>query len=285
MPCTILCFDITGFFDHLDHRILKERLKRILGAKELPSDWYAVFRAVSRYSSIERNDLESHITFGPRLSANTRDPIATISEIKDAGIAITQNPDPFGIPQGTPISSVFSNLYLIDLDAVLLDSCTACGALYRRYSDDILIICPLGNETALAALVQNSLADHRLTLAADKTDIRQFDAVSPSAFQYLGFNISPNGAVIRPSSLARQWRKAKRAIERTKKAGLAAIALGKADRIFVKKLRRRFSPVGSRNFCSYSRRSAQAFGAKKINRQVARLEAKIDLAIRELQKP
>src|SRR5262249_30767686 len=32
-PCVILCFDITGFFDHLDHGILKDRLKRLLGVK------------------------------------------------------------------------------------------------------------------------------------------------------------------------------------------------------------------------------------------------------------
>jgi RNA-directed DNA polymerase len=35
-PCVILCFDVTGFFDNLDHLILKDRLKRILNAKELP---------------------------------------------------------------------------------------------------------------------------------------------------------------------------------------------------------------------------------------------------------
>ena len=30
-PCVVLCFDITGFFDHLNHGILKDRLKRVLG--------------------------------------------------------------------------------------------------------------------------------------------------------------------------------------------------------------------------------------------------------------
>jgi len=114
-------------------------------------------------------------------------------------------------------------------------------ALYQRYSDDILIICRVGSEIGLATVVAESLAEHRLKLADDKTDKQLFDPHSTAVFQYLGFNISPNGAVIRPSSLARQWRKAKRAINKTKAAGLIAMSQGKASKIFVRKLRRRFS--------------------------------------------
>jgi RNA-directed DNA polymerase len=102
--------------------------------------------------------------------------------------------------------------------------------------------------------------------------------------RFPGPALSPDGAVIRSSSLARQWRKAKRSIARAKKIGDIAIAGGKAKKIYTKKLRRRFSPVGVRNFSSYSRRSADAFGSKKIARQVRRLESKTDKAIRDLNK-
>jgi RNA-directed DNA polymerase len=34
----VLCFDITGFFDHIDHKILKDRLKRVLRTSELTRD-------------------------------------------------------------------------------------------------------------------------------------------------------------------------------------------------------------------------------------------------------
>ena len=37
-PSVVLCYDITGFFDSLDHKILKERLKRIIQVGELPQD-------------------------------------------------------------------------------------------------------------------------------------------------------------------------------------------------------------------------------------------------------
>jgi hypothetical protein len=284
MPCVVLCFDITGFFDSLDHRILKDRLKRVLGVQELSSDWYAVFRAVTQFRTIERSHLKAHSKFGFRFVDKKERLIATITEIIEAGIKITVNQNKFQIPQGTPISSVFSNLYLLDFDAKLLTLCTACGGLYQRYSDDILVICPLGKETEILAAVGDCLKEHRLELAADKTDQQLFDPKNPAVFQYLGFNVSPGGAVIRPSSLARQWRKAKRAIKTAERIGLDAISKGKADRIFVSNLRRRFSPVGSRNFSSYARRADKAFGSKKISRQVVRLERKIDREIRELQK-
>ncbi len=266
------CFDITGFFDHLDHSILKRRLKRILQVKELSRDWYGVFRHVTQYRTIERSDLMNHPMFGPRFRDDSQRLIGTISEIKKAGIKISCNANKFGIPQGTPISSVFSNLYLLDFDLKVHSACSASGALYQRYSDDILVVCPLEKRDEVAALIQECLKEHKLQIAADKTDQQVFDSQSPGVFQYLGFNVSLDGAVIRPSSLARQWRKAKRAINAVRRTGLEAIARGKADKIYVSKLRRRFSPVGARNFASYARRADEAFGSRRIARQVARLE-------------
>ncbi len=231
MPCTVLCFDITGFFDNLNHQILKERLKRVLGVSELSPDWYAVFRAVSRFKAIDRSDLQNHSVFGVRLRDKTRRLIATVTEITEAGIIIRQNPNKFGIPQGTPISSVFSNLYLLDFDAKLLAICSALDTLYQRYSDDILVICPLGKEVEIIAAVESCLKEHRLQLADGKTDQQLFDDKAPTAYQYLGFNVSPRAAIIRPSSLARQWRKAKRAIRMTERIGREAVSKGEADKI------------------------------------------------------
>lgn len=50
--CVVLCFDITGFFDNLDHGILKNRLKQLLAVDELPANWYAVFRHVTKFSKV-----------------------------------------------------------------------------------------------------------------------------------------------------------------------------------------------------------------------------------------
>jgi Reverse transcriptase (RNA-dependent DNA polymerase) len=288
-PCVVLCFDITGFFDHLDHAILKSRLKRILGVLELPKDWYAVFRHVARHCYVERDNLLKfpHIKARFESEKKTSEPLVTIAEIKKLGIEMHTNQHAFGIPQGTPISSALSNLYMIDVDEEMARMCDKRGALYQRYSDDILIICREADEEAIRSALVASVTAHRLELKKEKTERTLFDASAADAFQYLGFNVSPNGAVIRPSSLARQWRKLRRSLKRTRKIGEKAIAEGKAAKIYTKKLRRRFSAVGARNFSSYARHAAKAFDSKKIVKQVLRLErfAQRELALLDGSKP
>jgi RNA-directed DNA polymerase len=261
-PCTVLCFDVTGFFDNLDHGILKCRPKGLLGVSELSSDWYAVFRHVTRFSTVERKALEAHPVFSKRMKEKSRHPIATISELHEAGIPIVTNPQKFGIPQGTPISSVFSNLYMLEVDAAMVDACGKIGALYQRYSDDILIICAPDREMDITNALKDVIVAHKLEIHNGKTERALFGPDSEDIFQYLGFNVSRGGASIRPTSLARQWRKAKRAIKTTKRVGEEAIAVGRADRIYTKRLRKRFAPVGARNFSKYARRAAHVFGSK-----------------------
>jgi hypothetical protein len=164
----------------------------------------------------------------------------------------------------------------------MVEVCGRRGALYQRYSDDILIVCNSGDEALIESTFTSQLKEHRLEINADKSERAVLDPCGSEMFQYLGFNISIDGAVIRPGSLARQWRKARRSIARTKKIGTAAVASGKASKIYTKKLRKRFYPVGARNFSSYARRSARVFGSKKIVRQVLRLERMIDKELREL---
>lgn len=283
-PCIVLCFDITGFFDNLDHSILKARLKRLLGLTELPDDWYAVFRQVTKFSKVERTALEAHPVFSVRMAEDSHEPIATIIEILDADIWIGTNPNKFGIPQGTPISSAFSNLYMMDVDKVMAAACANSGGLYQRYSDDILIICSIDKEAEITAALIAALTAHKLEIKDEKSERAIFDPISTDIFQYLGFNVSSDGATIRPSSLARQWRKAKHGIAVTRKHGEQAIAQGQATKIFTKRLRKRFQPVGARNFSKYARRSAHAFGSKKIIRQVLRLERMVDQAIRDFEQ-
>ncbi|NKC23072.1 hypothetical protein HED50_18645 [Ochrobactrum oryzae] len=187
-------------------------------------------------------------------------------------------------PQGTPISSAFSNLYMMDVDAAMVTACGKIGALYQRYSDDILIVCRPDNETEIINALKSVIIAHKLEIKDEKTERALFGSGSEDIFQYLGFNVSKDGAVIRPTSLARQWRKARRAIKTTKRIGEQAIAKGRADKIYTKRLRKRFAPVGARNFSKYARRAADAFGSKRIVRQVMRLERMVDRAIRDMDK-
>lgn len=280
--CVVLCFDITGFFDNLDHRILKNRLKQLLAVDELPKDWYAIFRHVTKFSKVERTALEANEEFAKRLKERSRKPIATIDELHKAGIAITENPNRFGIPQGTPISAALSNLYMLDVDRVMVEACAKIDGLYQRYSDDILVICPTEQEDEITNALKAAVSAHKLEIKDEKTERALFEPGSVDNFQYLGFSVDQEGATIRPSSLARAYRNAKRSIRRTKRIGEKAMAEGRATKIYTKRLRERFQPVNTQNLSKYARRAAGEFGSKKIVRQVVKLERMVDQAIRDM---
>lgn len=303
-PVSILAFDVSSFFDNLDHSLLKGRLKSILGVKSLPDDWYRIFRNITVFHYVDMEELRSHPMLGERLKSTSKDRIASVEELKQEGITFHPNPEiaaghKRGIPQGTPISAAASNLYMIDFDAAAQAYCQSIGALYRRYSDDILVICPPQHEKAAEQEIMRLIKNERLVISPAKTERTAFSGsgvlASARAAQYLGFRLHGTGAAIRESSLARQWRKMRRAIRRTKKIAERQMAAGKSKQVYTKRLFRRFSHLKVRdadglrtirNFSSYGRRSAGAFGPdEKITQQVKRFEREARKAIEALRKP
>ena len=300
-PVSILAFDVTGFFDNLDHGLLKSRLKKVLGVTSLTDDWHKVFRSFTSFHYVDLEELKSNPIFSERLSSRSRDPIASVKELKCAGIKFHPNPEIVkgakrGIPQGTPISAVASNLYMIDFDDACKRYCDGFNALYRRYSDDIMIVCSPLHSKEIEAEVMRLIASEKLSINPDKTERSEFgskidERIYRRSAQYLGFTFHDDGPAIRASSLARQWRKMRRAVKRTRKVALAKIEAGLSDFAHTKRLWRRFSylkvknDVGVRtirNFSSYGRRSAVVFGEdEKITKQVKRFEKGV---LRELAK-
>lgn len=289
-PCAILAFDVSGFFDNLDHLLLKTRLKRLLGVESLPTDWMKVFRFVSDFHYVELDDLKKVPAFLSAMDDRCAGLICTVADLKKAEIEFRKNKKPkAGIPQGTPISAALSNLYMIDFDLRMKRFCESIGALYRRYSDDILIICGIDHAAAAESEVLAAIRDEKLEISADKTEKVIFDVGNSSvrslkSAQYLGFTFYPGGAGVRPGSLSRQWRKMKSAVRRTAKVAEEAIKSGKAKKAYTKKLRKRFSPLQIRNFSSYVRRSAKEFGgSQKMVKQVRRLEREFERRVRQLK--
>lgn len=289
-PVAILAYDVTKFFDTLDHRLLKTRLRNLLGVESLADDWFKVFRFMTKFRFVRLDDLRAQPAFLESLQRKTRDPIATIAEIKKAGVTIQENPSAYGIPQGTPISAAFSNLYMLDFDAEMSSYCRAIGALYRRYSDDILVVCKLEHAREVEIKIENLLTAEALQISRDKTEVSEFDPAnaalsSRKAAQYLGFTFYGDGAAIRPSSLSRQWRKMRKGFRRTRDVATKAIAQGKATQVYTKKLRKRFTSVAARNFSSYARRSAKTFeNGDLILRQLRRFEREVERELVRLKE-
>jgi RNA-directed DNA polymerase len=267
-----MCFDVTGFFDNIDHKRLKRRLKWLLGVDELSDDWHRVLRSVTRYSHVRKSDLKAHPVFGQRMKQRGADrPLATVKELKAAGIAMRPNPNTYGVPQGTPISASLSNLYLVDFDMAMKALADQHGALYQRYSDDILIICEPENADQLAAAVADALTNEALDLHDDKTVRLRFTGDERDNFQYLGYQLGLGPALIRPGSLSRQWRSTKRAIRRSERKAERLAKSGQKDKIYTSKLRGRLTHVGLRNFLAYADRSSDELQSEAIKRQVKAL--------------
>ncbi|MFG1286763.1 reverse transcriptase/maturase family protein [Xanthobacter versatilis] len=296
-PVIILAFDVTGFFDNLDHSLLKRRIKHLMGVTDLPRDWYKIFKNITRFHYVDIDDLKAHPEFGVRLKQRSHPRIASVEELKSEKIPFRPNPAVSkGIPQGTPISAAASNAYMIEFDSAARIACDSLGALYRRYSDDILVICKPEDAPALKLKIIQLIENEKLEISSHKTEETLFNNSPPisrstKAAQYLGFTLDEDGAAIRASSISRQWRKLRRALRKAKKSALWRLKVGRSGKIHTKSLFRRFSYLKVyngkevrvlRNFSSYARRSANAFGKdEKISHQVKRFER---AAIREISR-
>lgn len=271
-PVTILCFDVTGFFDNINHSKLKRRLKWLLNVTELPDDWFKVFRAVTKYRRVTQIDLKNNTVFAARMKTKRSGaPIATLKELIATGIEIHKNVDGHGIPQGTPISASMSNLYMVDLDQKLKAEAERCGALYQRYSDDMLIACHPDQAYELEAFLIAAVSDEALTVQTTKTERCELSGNQETRFQYLGYHMGYVEALIRPGSMSKQWSSARRSIRKAERAGKARFVAGKADQIYTKKLRSRLTHVGPRNFIAYVNRSADELKSKSLKLQAKRL--------------
>lgn len=146
-----IAFDVEKFFENIDHKLLKTLWKELLKVGELPEDHYAVFKEISsfRYVDIKQMHKLFDFTFKDqgRLDriCSTRD---FRNKVCDGGF-LKKNPrvnqktgNSVGIPQGSPISCVISNLYMLPFDAVVAKRIQDLGGMYRRYSDDIIIVVP-----------------------------------------------------------------------------------------------------------------------------------------------
>ncbi|SDG59066.1 reverse transcriptase domain-containing protein [Mucilaginibacter gossypii] len=263
--CWALKYDIEKFFSNMNHRVLKNAWAKLLDNTTLPTDHYSVFKAATKFSFIYRDDLrlKSHdfnrrAGFDERYLAEIRktnvsaffyDPVDFRNTLKEGKLKVHKNNfrnkqgEMVGIPQGLPISATLANLYLLSFDKIMLDEVVVKRqGFYRRYSDDIIIVCSEEHKKAIMELVDNTLEDIELNVSPGKNeeyffsnkDVRGVSKLTSQLWQngrffdnrpltYLGFEFYGNKTLIKSANLSKFYRRMILAVKsRTKRAYASA---------------------------------------------------------------
>ena len=265
--CVVLMFDIKSFFSELNHDKLKEAWCGLLKVSRLNADHFNVFKAATEFRYILKNDLRiKQGTRGRRSSFNERK-LASIRKnqgieaffesvedfrnaIKNRELTVFKHPFmknnvPVGIPQGLPISAVLANLYLLEFDKEVLKTVVdGFGGFYRRYSDDIMVICKPEQADDTEKFILDEIIKSHVKISTEKTEkyLFKYFQISPrknkltsillsknssaigKPLTYLGFEFYGEKTLIKSSNLAKFYR---RMISTVKKKANRAINISK----------------------------------------------------------
>ncbi len=259
-----------------------------------------MYNAVTKYSVVERHKIYNLFgirMFGRSKRENQPQRLCTPKQFREKVLPrglVKPNPglsQGVGIPQGTQLSPLLSNMYMADLDLAMYEWITGLGGRYWRYCDDVLAVIPCGYGDEALSRLDEELQHLSLNRSEPKTQILHSAELSQHRqLQYLGFMFNGTDVVIRPSSIHRYHRKLKKAIgaaeiRREPGAPLRQQALynmyselptrGKKAR--ARKARQKFSG----NFISYMEKSAKLMGSSRIKRQRRRALRRFRASLRK----
>ena len=235
----VISSDFTKYFDNISHQTLKQNIRRVLGVETLKRDWYQVFKNLTKFTYVNREDINRFLeekygrTLNKKIKTHQINRIMTSSEFREFKkkyLKPNPNPHSYGIPQGSSMSAVCSNVHLIDFDKEINKWCKQknINAMYRRYCDDLIVIIPIEDDSnnefetirnELFSIIAKYKQDG-LIVQPEKTEIRLWDGdkildeqLQPSKLDYLGFVTDGQMIQLREKSLfnyyTRAYRKAK----------------------------------------------------------------------------
>lgn len=290
--CAVIAIDITKFFDNLDHGLLKNVWATLLGCAQLDASHYAVFRSITKYSTVNLKLLYAMLGVSQNNKNTAPERLCSVAEFRSKvrpSKLIVPHKGGKGIPQGSPISALLSNLYMLEYDSMLQAFVQSVGGKYFRYCDDILIIVPPPQKAQAEAFAVSEIKKLGLDVNPDKTDRVNFTLKGSALsgdhpLQYLGFLYDGERILLRSASLARYSERMRAGVRLAKatmkKKNAIRMAKGESERpLFTRSLNRKYSYLGRRNFITYGYDAARKMDAPGIRGQLKVLWKRLQVEI------
>ncbi|MEG3658204.1 reverse transcriptase domain-containing protein [Arenibacter palladensis] len=273
--CVALVLDIENFFPTLNHKLLKLAWAKIIGHNSLPKDHYNIFKSTTRFSYVKLNDLrtknghfdEKKLSKYKKTGKNTF--FEKFQDLLDSNIIIHKNQkvnskkEIIGIPQGLPISALLANIYMLKFDEAVVDNLVLKNDIfYRRYSDDIVLVCKINQIELIEKFIIDEIEKIDLKISLEKTEktlfkinnnrLESFKLLTSGTLKnniplnYLGFEFYGYQTLIRSKNLANFYRQMKQTIKRKHKRveSIKEIKLLDTAPIFKRKIYRLYSFKG-----------------------------------------
>ena len=283
---TALTFDVSKFFETIDHIKLKNQWSKLLGVQSLPADHYRVFKSLTQYCYVGIEQL--HKVFGfEQIDHAKRRRVCGSAELREkvcnSGLLIKNSNSreengkkyTVGIPQGTSLSCVLANIYMIDFDEAVQGLVNSIGGLYRRYSDDIIVVIPSDQSDKMKSFIPKEMEKINLAINNGKTEDRHFTVVKgklvsfngvtlkASPLQYLGIMFDGEDSLLRHAGIARFQRRRNQVIRHI----LKKLPVGR--HVPKKEFIQKFTNEGRENYLVYAKRAKRILNSKKIGRQIS----------------
>lgn len=284
----VISIDFTSFFDNINHRILKQNIKTVLDTQELPLDWFKVYKSLTQFTYVHRSSVDAYLfaNYGvKRLKKELqRRQLRTIMSPQHYRAFkkdnLYKNKKPYGIPQGSGMSAVCSNVHLIHFDKEIKQWAEKYNALYRRYCDDLILVIPLSEiDDGVVSTLKNEVLqkikkyeEQGLKIQDEKTEIRIYtdgsivdEENNKSALDYLGFVIDGQVVRLREKSLFKYYSRAFRKAKTSRRISFATKRKGPRRELYQIYSHLGFNYKGRGNFISY---------ANKAHKKMSRLGLK-----------
>lgn len=284
--CYVLCLDISGFFDNLNHEILKSMWLELLDENRLPKDHYQIFKSLTNYAYVNKEELykELNLSLNSRTLHRRMDRLCEIQTFRDQvrqKKLIKRNLKSKGIPQGSPISGMLSNIYMMNFDKNISYIIKDKGGQYFRYCDDMIFIVDKDHIDEIRKYISEEINKLKLKINHKKTqniifengNVKKVGVPSfnyPHKLQYLGVLYDGDNVFLRETGLSKFHYKLRKAI-RMRSAHYRKLEQNNRHNnhnMYMRKLYTRFTYIGKRNYVSYAYRVAKEFASKNIKRQV-----------------